>query len=189
MICFQTRFGRAAQAIVLFILFTTLIVGCALTPKQREATDRFALAANGIGVFSSEELQRMRATTIKMNTTVLKLGGRPDPTGLDGAFDPDKVLLRITAAEALASYGRLLLALVNASQEAKLAEASNAFASSFNALANSEATNGRLPTLNATQTEELAQLVRGIGLLFVEWQKAKAVKEIVAKTQPAVNQV
>ena len=183
--------GQWAQLFAIGVLAPVLFFGsgCALTDQQREAAGRFARASKGIGTFGSEELRRMRSTTIELNTTNLKLGGRPDPTGLDGAFDPDDVRVRVTAAEALASYGSLLLSLVEASQEDELANASDAFVGSFNALAADEAVGGRIPALDAQQTEALGTIVRGIGGIFVEWQKARAVKQIVEETQPAVDGV
>lgn len=173
----------------LALTLATLSAGCALTASQREAADGFARASAGIGAFGSAELQRMRKTTIEMNTNVLKLGGRPDPQGVDGVFDPEDVRIRVTAAEALSSYGSLLLSLVNESREEELAKASDAFVSAFNSLAASEPIEDRLDNLDAAQTEALGQLVRQIGGLFVEWQKARAVKRIVTETQPAVAEV
>jgi hypothetical protein len=183
------RVTRQALLVPSLVAALALASGCALSQNQHEAADRFARASAGIGQFSSDELLRLRTTTVEMNTTALKLGAKTLPGPLDGIFSPERVRLRVTAAEALASYGNLLLTLVDASQEAELAAASDKFVGSFNSLAASDAAEGRVPALDAAQSEALGEVVRGIGGLITGWQKAKAVKRIVVETQPAVDQV
>ncbi len=66
-----------------------------------------------MGQFVAAELPSLRQATIDLDTFSAALGGPTSVlTNLDEAFDPEDVSDRVAAAQALASYGELLHALV-----------------------------------------------------------------------------
>ena len=163
----------------LVMLFAFASAGCALTSTQREATSRFAQASMEIGDFTSNEFSHFRSATIDMNTTSIAINGHAKADNLDGAFNPDDTIERVKAAQALSSYGKLLLSLVNDTQAAELKQASNNFVDSFKSISNKKMTNSQL--------EVLGQSVQAIGSILVEAKKAAAVKTIVPAVTNDVN--
>lgn len=170
---------KITSQICLVVLFAATVSGCALTSTQKEATNRFAQASTEIGDFASTEFSHFRSSTIEMNTTSVILYGNANPNDLDGAFDPDVVLERVKSAQALSSYGKLLLSLVNDTQETELKEASNNFVDSFKSVSGKQ--------LSDSQLEGLGQLVQAIGSVVVESRKADAVRKIVPSAANDVN--
>lgn len=174
---------RTLNRICFPFLFAAALSGCALTSMQREAADRFAQASADIGDFAGTEFSHFRSATIDMNATSVVINGHAKVDNLDGVFDPDRVIERMKAAQALSSYGKLLLALVNDTQEAELKQASNNFVNSFKSLDKDN------KQLTDAQLEGLGQLVQAIGSVVVEAKKAKAVKAIVPAAANDVNRL
>lgn len=181
---------------ILPILLVATLSGCALTSTQREATSRFAQASSDIGDFATTEFNHFRSATIDMNVTDIAIRGKKTllecevdpvtkkPTGkcvpdLDEALKPSPTIERVKSAQALSSYGKLLLTLVTETQEAELKKASNNFVDSFKSASNIK--------MSDTQLEGLGQLVQAIGSFWVEAKKAKAVKQIVKDAGPYVD--
>lgn len=183
---------------ILPILLIAALSGCALTSTQREATSRFAQASSEIGDFATTEFNHFRSATIDMNVSDIAIRGKKDllkckfdsvtkkPTNncvsdLDEALKPSPVIERVKSAQALSSYGKLLLALVTETQEAELKKASSNFVDSFKSASNLKMTDDQL--------EGLGQVVQAIGSFWVEADKANAVKQIVPKAGPQVNKL
>ncbi len=171
------------------VLLIITLSGCALTSTQKEAASSFALASASIGDFSATEFNHFRTATIDMNVTSVAIHGNAkllnakDEPNLDEALKPERVIERVKAAQALSSYGKLLLSLVTETQEAELKQASNNFVDSFKS-----ASNKKLKISDA-QLEGLGQLVQAIGSLWVEKEKADAVKEIVHHAGSSVDEL
>ena len=123
----------------------------------------------------------MRQKTIELNVQDISIAGEAKEKELDGAFHIEYVVHRIAAAEALTSYGKLLEALVEASTEAELKEASQNFVSSFKNVVDKKLTDD--------QYEALGTIVQKVGGWLVEFHKAKAIKEIVPAASSDVNTV
>ena len=172
-------------------LFALLIIialsGCALTSTQKEAADSFAQASANIGDFAAIEFNHFRTATIDMNATSIALRGRAsllnskDEPNLDEALKPMPVIERVKSAQALSSYGKLLLSLVTETQETELKQASNNFVNSFKSVSKKN--------LSDAQLEGLGQLVQAIGSFWVEAKKADAVKAIVHHAKPDVDKL
>lgn len=168
------------QLQTLVILLTICVfTGCGLNAIQQEGVARFAKASAGVGDFSARELSQLREATIEMNTKDIAINGKAKLTDLDESFDADDISARISASTALSSYGKLLLALVEETQEAELKDASDQFVDSFRRVSGKN--------LNDEQLESLGTLVRGIGGLFIEYKKAKAVKKIVVDAKDDID--
>lgn len=167
--------------ICLIPMIPLLISGCALNSEQREATRQFAYASANIGEFSVREFNHLRENTIDMNVSSVALRGHAklfDDSGvvvLDEALKPQVIMPRIKAAQALSSYGKLLLALVEHSQDQELKRAANDFVGSFRSIEQLE--------LSEKQLQGLGRLVQSIGSIWVDAKKAEAIEEIV----PAVS--
>ena len=159
----------------LISILSIALAGCGLTLNQKEATTRFATASMSMGNFAAQEFASLRQATIEMNTKNIAIGGKADKTMLDGAFKVDAVTTRIKTAEALASYGRLLMALLNDSQEAELRDASNQFADSVKAA--------------GSDLDGVGTAVYAIGGLFIEHQKAAALTKIATASKDVIDQL
>lgn len=159
------------------------LTGCALTANQRDASMLFAKAASDIGDFSSGELNHFRTATIDMNSMDIAMGGKARPNNIDSAQNPEYIIPRVKAAQALGDYGRLLLMLVNDSQEVELKQASDNFVNSFKSLkiANKQ--------LNDAQLQGLGQAVQAIGSMWVEAEKAKVLKRIVPEVDKDIGKL
>lgn len=166
---------------ILFLGLFFLLAGCGLTRTQQQAAIRLARASAGLGEFTATEFSGLREVTIEMNTLDVAINGKARLTDLDESLNPADVSARIGAATALSSYGRLLLALVQDTQEAELKAASDDFVSSFNRVSGK--------TLRDDQLEALGTTVQNIGRLFVEHKKARAVKRIVKDAQADVDKI
>ncbi|PXX11388.1 hypothetical protein [Nitrosomonas ureae] len=162
---------------VIIIIFLS---GCALTPTQKEAASRFAQASADIGDFAAAEFNHFRAATIDMNVTSIAIHGKAkllndkNEPNLDEALKSESVIERVKSAQALSSYGRLLMSLVTETQEAELKQASNNFVNSFKSVSGKK--------LSDAQYEALGQLVHAIGSFWVEAKRAEAVRSIVKNT-------
>jgi phosphoglycolate phosphatase-like HAD superfamily hydrolase len=172
----MTRRRLAASLLTL----TFGLAACGLTAAQREAARRFSHASTEVGTFAAAELPSMREATMALNTASVSIGTEK-PGDLDGPFDPVVMPPRVLAAEALADYGRLLLALVEDTQAEELAAASDHFVASA-----SKAT-GR--DLSDEQLQAAGKVVVFFGRGIVEHRKARAIKAIVPKYQPVVDQL
>ena len=134
-----------------------------------------------IGDFAASEFSHMRAATIDMNVASVAIGGKADKDNLDEAFKPKVVIERVKSAQALSDYGKLLLQLVNETQQDELRQASNNFVDSFKSVDGNK--------LSAAQYEGLGQLVQEIGTLWMEADKADAVKKIVPAAADDVDRL
>jgi hypothetical protein len=177
--CGFMRNGKLRVTLFVSLLFS--LSGCGLTGTQQQATARFARASAGLGEFTAKEFSGLREVTIAMNTRNIVINGEAELKNLDESLDPDVVSVRISAATALSSYGRLLLSLVEETQGEEIKAASDDFVDSFKRVSGK--------TLSDQQLEALGTVVQGIGRLFVEQRKATAVKRIVKEAQPDVDHI
>jgi len=167
------------KKIILLFLTIAILSGCGLTPVQQEAVSRFAKASGAIGEISASSFSQSRDAVVKMNLMSIAVKGKASIINLDGSLNPDDILQRISAATSLKSYGELLVALAENTQEAELKEASDNFVDSFKTVSNKKLTDEQL--------ESLGIIVREIGGLLVEYKKAQAIKKIVLETEDDVQ--
>ena len=163
--------------------------GCALTANQKMAVSQFSESAVTLGDTTTSEVRVMRDTTVKMNIARLILGGKSadkrlgDQTSLDRGFDFDRVQIVTGATQALAAYGRTLLALVADTQSSELQAASNEFVASFS----------RIPNVNSQlsdqQLKAIGTAIQEVGGLWIEWKRRKAVTTIVKESEQAVDKL
>lgn len=151
--------------------------GCGLTTPQRATVRSFSEATAALGEVTGRELIQMRDSTIAMNQRHLALtkpGPESAPTkSLEGQFTVEAVTARVQATDTIRTYGELLQALVDDTQEKELQTAADRFTASVRGL----------PTANRTLKEEqiaaLGRLVQMVGGLIVEAKKRDAIKQIV----------
>ncbi len=155
--------------------------GCGLTVAQQEATRKFGWASITVGEFTMSELPRMRETTMVLNTASVSIGGTADPGDLDGPADPNTIPTRVLAAEALASYGRLLVALVEETQAQELQKAADEFVASAARASESD--------LSDAQLQAAGRIVTAIGRRIVEYEKSRALKAIVPEYRPVIDEL
>jgi len=157
------------------------LAACGLTVAQRSAVGQFAGASAASGEFAASELPHMREAAINLDAASAVLRGRTDLGKLAGPFTPEVIAVRVAAAEALQSYGRLLQALVEDTQQAQLAAASSHFVASFKNVAGKSLSDG--------QYQALGTAVEVIGGFIVERKKKEALMQIVPQVKPDVDKL
>jgi len=181
-----TRIARQL-AFLLCACLCFILQGCTLTQAQRKATKDFSHASSALGELAANEFQTMRNGVIELNTDrIIAAGVENDLPGLgdlDEAFDPSEVEIRIEACHVLSDYGKLLLALVEDTQEKELSAAADKFKDSVKGLSDQYRQGG----LSDQQLEAVGTAVKEIGQWVVEAKKAKAVKAIVPDTDKQVK--
>src|SRR5207245_1755678 len=136
------------------------------------------------GKTTADEPPQLRDSAIAMNTARYGLIGQESNlqfTNLEQQFTLANVKTIVKAATTLQSYGQLLLALVEDTQEKELKDAASGFISGAKTLPG--------VSLSGDQADAIQAAVEAIGRLVVEWKKKQAVKTVVANSRSAVNQV
>jgi len=111
--------------IIISVLICVSIYGCAITTRQKQAVDHLGKASECLGGIISNELPKLRKDTIEMNMVSLELEGAVQPSNLDSSFDNEIIAVRIDAANALVSYGKLLVSMVSDDQTDRIKTTSN----------------------------------------------------------------
>jgi hypothetical protein len=172
---------------VLAVLACTALslCGCGLNAEQRTAVARFGTAAANLGAVAGEEFVRSRFDVIEMNTHRLGLGDRTvDAERLDGYFTMDDVVVRVEAAQALRSYGTLLSRLATGDEPAQIADASARLVASLQHLR----TAGKVD-ITDERLGAIGRAVAEVGALAVEAERARAIREVIGASAPAVRRV
>ncbi len=166
------------------ILCLLIQTGCGLTKIQKKNATRFSKATVALSQATSNELIAMRNGVIQMNTYGLAAVGEKEPLpqiqNIEQTFSSEAIKIRIQAVEVLNTYGKLLLSLVEETQEKELKEASEKFTSSLNGLPENYKIDG-------LDTEAAQEAVYQIGRFIVEAKKAKAVRQIVTKYKSTID--
>jgi hypothetical protein len=184
---------KPSQLITLMLL--PGLAGCGLTGAERKAAGGFSTSAEAFGKVSASDFAAMRDDETKLRMTAYTTGTAVQwDTGnkggieglertLSGPFTPDEVDLRIKAANTLAAYGTALNALVTFDDSQKLKASADSFASSLKALP------PKLKVGPDSDADVISSVVQGIGGLFIERQKADALRRIVPLYQPQVDRL
>jgi hypothetical protein len=179
----------AGRHLVLGSVLMVAATGCGLTAAQKGAIGRFSRSTAAVGETTSNEMIRMREMVIQMNATSYAIMGKvtdpavdaPRLTDLDHNFSVSNVDTVVQAATALQTYGELLQALVDDTQQKELKGAAESFVASVNKVPGTK--------LSADQSDLIAVAIEQLGGLYIEWKKKNAVKTIVAQAKDAVNTV
>lgn len=168
------------------VLWLLAQIGCAtLTENQRKNAADFSKATTALAEVTLNEFVQMRDGTILMNTYRLAAVGEEEGQAgldnLDEAFDVEDVKIRIQAVEVLKTYGELLQALVDETQEKGLRNASDKFVASIHGLPSGD------KKMSDKQADALGEVVYQIGRFVVEAKKAKAVREVVTNTKGQID--
>ena len=170
---------RARRAALLALAI--VVCGCGLTTPQRAAVRSFSGATAALGEVTGREFVEMRDSTIAMNRQLLALPGDHSVKTLEGQFTVEAVTVRVKATETIRTYGELLQALVDDTQERELQTAADNFAASVRGL----------PKVNRALKEEqiaaLGKLVQAVGGLIVEAKKKAAIKQIVPDASAQID--
>jgi len=196
------------------IFIITIIIlsfyGCAITASQKKAVNQLGQASEILGTIISKELPILRKDTIEMNMISLELKGAVHPHKLDSSFNHKTLNARINAANALASYGKLLVAFVEGDQTEiikKNSEELFANISEFNTKASTADFNkisdkytqltGKPFVLKTFDTKvflSVNQSIQGIGgifqkamLFYYHYKKAQYLKKIVNAYKDEIN--
>jgi hypothetical protein len=164
----------------------SLLTGCAgLTASQKGAIAEFSRATAAVGETTKAELTEMRERMIRTNESRLILRG-PLPSlaaasTLDGNLTVANVSVVANAAAALQSYGEMLQALVEDTQESELHSAAAKFATSVRSVPNVK--------LSADASDAISSVIVFTGRRLIEAKKAHAIKTIVPATKPAIDTI
>lgn len=158
---------------------------CGLSSVQRDAVIQFSTASAAFGETISTQMVETRSMVIDLNTHVLLL----DPSMLtkrekiEGAFSLDRVGPRIQAAKAVQTYGELLLALVEDTQEKELQTAATNFTQSIRGL------DSQKRKIGDDQLQGIGEVVVAIGGLWVEYKKREALEQIVPEAHEQIKEI
>lgn len=174
--------------LILAVSLMLLGAGCGaggLTASQKAAIGEFSRATAAVGETTQAELADMRARMIRTNEARLILRGpQPDlsPTSsLDGNLTVGNLVVVVAAATAIQRYGEMLEALVENTQSKELRGAAEKFVASVQQIPN--------VTLSAGASDAIGAVIVFAGERIVEAEKAHAIKQIVPKTKPAIDQI
>lgn len=174
------------QRLVIVAVTVSLLTGCAgLTASQKAAIAEFSRATSAVGETTKGELADMRARMIQTNEGRLILRG-PLPTlvpasTLDGNLTVANVLVVSNAASALQSYGAMLEALVENTQDKELHSAAEKFLASVRSIPDVK--------LSAEASDAVSSVIVLAGRQLIEAKKAHAIRRIVPAAKPAVDAI
>jgi hypothetical protein len=159
-----------------------LLVGCGLTRQQRAAVQQFSAATINFATLTSSELIRSRAAVLEMNTLRIQLNDNTiKPDRLDAHFTVERVKVRVEAMQALEGYAHLLHALVTTSQREQLQGAADRFVTSLRKVQG--------VSLSDDKAGAIGVAIQQVGGLVVEYQRAKATREVVTASHDTVLQL
>jgi len=169
---------------------TTVISGCGgLTTIQKDAVTKFGDASEKLGAATGAELVIVRDGIVQMNLERLMLEGYqassrtsgvyPTPTELDHGLNTDAVATISAATQALAAYGKTLVALVADTQTAEVKKAAATFSASLGSVPNSGLSEG--------QRTAIGDAIEGLGGFLIEGKRKKAIIAVVQNSQNSVN--
>lgn len=170
---------------VLCVMVALALPGCGLTQVQKDTIGEFGRSSASFSETVGAELADARRAVMEANTSVLILTPQriKDRERLDGALTPDRVGARVRAAETLRTYAELLVALVEETGQADLANASAKFTDSIRGL------DPESRRLNEEQLTAVGELVQDIGGLVVDYKKRKALEKIVPQADAQVQRI
>ena len=174
---------KSASILTLFCTASLALSACGLSQNEKEAVAEFSRAATVMGEAASTQVVQSRETYIELTTQYMALKPAENPDSVDGALSPENVEIRVKAARTVQAYGMLLLSLVQESQTQEIKAAGGAFTSSIRAL------DTDAQVLSEQQLDAIGKLIVGIGGLWVEEQKADALKKIVPEAHPQVAKI
>lgn len=170
---------------LLFPMALLLVTGCGLTQVQKDAISQFSRTTAAFGDSVAAQLTDARRTVMDVNTAVLTLDPKriPNRSKMDGALTPDRISVRIRAAETLTAYAGLLQALVEDSQQQELERAAGKFKESVRQLDpdSKKISNDRLTAVG--------EWVEAVGGLVVDYRKKKAIEKIVPEADAQVKEI
>jgi hypothetical protein len=166
-----------------------LVSGCTstlgLTASQKAAIGEFSRATAAIGETTQGELTEMRVRMIRTNEERLILRGPlPDLSStstLDGNLTVGNVLVVVTAATVVQTYGQMLEALVEDTQSKELRGAAEKFMASVQRVPN--------VSLSPEASGAIGAVIVFAGERVIEAKKAHAIRAIVPKTKPAIDTI
>jgi hypothetical protein len=159
-----------------------LLLGCGLTRQQRAAVQQFSAATIDFATLTSSELIRSRTDVLEMNTLCIQLNDNTiKPDRLDAHFTVERVKVRVEAMQALEEYAHLLHALVATSQQEQLQSAADRFVTSLRKVQG--------VSLSDDKAGAIGVAIQQVGGLVVEYQRAKATREVVMASHDTILQL
>ena len=172
-----------SRSIVVASVLVVLLAGCGLSGAQRDAISKFSKASAALAETSSAQLVEIRTDYIEMRIERQKLGQSEVSGDFDGPLTPKDIRGPIKAATVLKNYGDLLRSLVADTQEQELKSAADKFINSVRGLDKEKR------KISDEQLEAVGKLIVRIGGMWIEHQKAKAIKEIVPVAHEQVAKI
>lgn len=160
-----------------------LIAGCGLSPIQKDQVASFSAATASVGGATAAQFAQLRQDAVEMNAERLMLDESQAPFQFkfDEPLGAAQITQRVLAVNALQSYGDTLNKLATSDQSADIKQSSTDLVSNFNAAS----------AANLTSAQETAatDIIASLGGFFVEYQKKKAVEQIVSSYACPVDQL
>jgi len=176
------RSRRSCCRLLIVACFAVLLVGCGLTRQQRAAVQQFSAATIDFATLTSSELIRSRTDVLEMNTFRIQLHDNTiKPDHLVTLFTVERVKVRVQAMQALEEYAHLLHTLVTTSQQDQLQSAADRFVTSLRKVQG--------VSLSDDKAGAMGLAIQQVGGLVVEYQRAKATREVVTASHDTILQL
>lgn len=161
-------------------LFLSLsLAACGLTTTQKAALTQFGAATSDFSTIGRSEFVHSRDEVIEMNRSRLELGDDSiNINQLDGLLTVERVQDRLVALAALQEYAQLLEKLVSTFDQGELKGATDSFLASLRRV--------KGVNLQANDAEAIGKAVVLVGGVFLEYKRAKAVRQVVEFAHPYV---
>ena len=176
------------KKLVALMSICVLVSGCSssrLSKSQKTQLQQFSVAATILNRYAGDEFKTTRDTVIKLN----KLRQFTDTTwpiagGLDGVLDAQEIIARQEAVKSLEQYSILLYALVTDQEDQTLRATAVRFTDSLRRL--EQSAEFEIP---GPGKDIIEKTIAGIGRIFIERAKFRAVKDIVGSSKPYVDSI
>lgn len=167
---------------------SVLVVGCGLTPVQKQQVALFATATESISVSTQEQFKNTRDKIVEIEKRRLIIRNQAPPSkfDLDGGISASGVVTQISTLGALKLYGELLNKLASNDQSEKLGKAAAEFSASFES---AYQVSDQSYSLSEDKKEAFEGAIKIVGSWFVENNKKKSIEKIVKAYSPEVSKL
>lgn len=155
--------------------------GCAITAKQKDATETFGLATERVGRIGEEEFIAIRDGIIRMNEALIVLDRSKTSLGLpfDDPAQAEATALRVSTCKSLRMYGDLLMRLASDDRSQFVRRSALSFMDSVSETLGAD--------LTVAQEQAVNDIVVGFDTYWTEKKKAKAIRDVVLAYEEVIN--
>lgn len=163
------------------LFLCVFLSGCAITTKQRDATETFGLATERVGRIGEEEFITIRDGIIQMNETLIILDRSKTSRSLpfDEPAQAETTALRLSTCKSLRMYGDLLMRLASDDRSQFVRRSALSFMDSVSETLGTD--------VSVEQEQAVNSIVAGFDTYWTENKRVKAIRDVVLAYEGVVN--